>query len=168
MNSIFHRRSIRQFTPEVPDNGQIEQILKAAMAAPTACDDRQYQFYVVLDPEIRQALAQTSPYDRCAAAAPAVIVPCFEDGAGYAPEYIPVNMGIVCENLMLEADDLGLGTVFLGIYPEQDRMEAVRKVLQLPEGLTPFALIPVGHPAAVPADKDKFDPDRIHWIGRQK
>ncbi len=48
MNSIFHRRSIRQFTPEVPDNGQIEQILKAAMAAPTACDDRQYQFYVVL------------------------------------------------------------------------------------------------------------------------
>ena len=62
MNSIFHRRSIRQFTPEVPDNGQIEQILKAAMAAPTACDDRQYQFYVVLDPGDRKSTRLNSSH----------------------------------------------------------------------------------------------------------
>lgn len=167
MNSIFHRRSIRQFTAEPVDDAQVEEILKAAMAAPTACDDRQYQFYIVTDPAVREALSKTSPYARCAAAAPVVIVPCFEEGKGFAPEYIPVNLSLVSENLMLEADDLGLGTVFLGIYPEEDRMQAVKQVLNLPAGLEPFGLIPLGHPAAEPAPKDKFNPDRIHWIRQE-
>ena len=164
MNSIFHRRSIRQYTAKAVSRDDIEQVLRAAMAAPTACDDRQYQFYVVTNPGLRQQLAACSLYAGCAAGAPVVIGPCWEKETGHAPEYAPVNLSLVCENLMLEADDLGLGTVFLGIYPETDRMQKVSDALRLPANLVPFALIPLGHPAREAAKKDKFDPARIHCI----
>lgn len=164
MDSIFHRRSVRRFTAEPVTEQEISQILKAAMAAPTACNDRQYQFYVVTNEAVKKQLSACSPYAGCAAGAPVVIVPCFEEGKGSAPEYAEINMAIVCENLMLEADSLGLGSVFLGIDPESDRMDKVREVLGLPAGLQPFAIIPVGHPAAAPKPVDRFDPDRIHYI----
>lgn len=164
MNSIFHRRSIRRYTSESVSQEDIDQIIKAGMAAPTACNDKQWEFYIVRNPEIKELLAESSKYAGCAQLAPVVIVPCYHVNTGMAPEYTDINMAIVCENMWLEADSLNLGAVMLGIAPEKERMAAVAKILDLPADIQPFALMPVGHPASQPREMNKFDASRIHYV----
>ena len=75
-----------------------------------------------------------------------------------------VDMSASVENLLLEADALGLGAVWLGIAPLKERMEAVRTVLNVPENLDAFAIIPCGYPEAVYTQQDRFDKKRIHYV----
>ena len=75
-----------------------------------------------------------------------------------------VDMSASGENLLLEADALGLGAVWLGIAPLKERMEAVRTVLNVPENLDAFAIIPCGYPEAVHTPQDRFDKKRIHYV----
>lgn len=80
------------------------------------------------------------------------------------PEYAQIDMSASVENLLLEADSLELGAVWLGIAPLKERMEAVRTVLNIPENLDAFAIIPCGYPEAVHAQQDRFDKQRIHYV----
>ncbi len=81
-----------------------------------------------------------------------------------APEYAQIDMAICCENLMLEADNLGLGTVLLGIAPEEDRMKKVKEILELPNGVECFGLIPMGYPKMKLPEKNTFDEARVHYV----
>ena len=78
-----------------------------------------------------------------------------------APEYFEIDMSAAVENLLLQADALGLGAVWMGIAPDQGRMDAVRKVLDIPENLHAFALVPCGYPA----QEDRYDVNRVHYVG---
>ena len=95
--------------------------------------------------------------------APVVFVPCFRS-KGIAPEYFNIDMSAAVENLLLEADELGLGAVWMGISPDEGRMKAVREVLDIPEGLHAFALIPCGYPAEERAQEDRYEESRVHYI----
>lgn len=164
MDSIFHRRSIRRFTDEEVSPQDIDKIIRAGMAAPTACNDKQWEFYIVRNPQIKELLSEADKYAGCAQLAPVVLVLCYREATGMAPEYSQINMAIVAENMMLEADSLNLGSVFLGIAPDAQRMAYVSKVLELPAGVAPFVLMPVGHPASEPKPVDKYDASRIHEV----
>ena len=91
-------------------------------------------------------LAQTSPYAGCTANAPMAFVACYRKECRM-PEYAPIDLSASVENLLLEADELGLGAVWLGIAPLKERMEAVRNVLQIPKSLVAFAIISCGYPS---------------------
>ncbi len=80
------------------------------------------------------------------------------------PEYAHIDMSASVENLLLEAYSLGLGAVWLGIAPLKERMDAVREVLNIPEDLEAFAIIPCGYPESVRPQQDRFDKDRIHYV----
>lgn len=82
-----------------------------------------------------------------------------------APEYFEIDMSAAVENLLLQADALGLGAVWMGIAPDQGRMDAVRKVLDIPENLHAFALVPCGYPAEERAQEDRYDVNRVHYVG---
>lgn len=82
-----------------------------------------------------------------------------------APEYFEIDMSAAVENLLLQADALGLGAVWMGIAPDQGRMDAVRKVLDIPENLHAFALVPCGYPAEERAQEDQYDVNRVHYVG---
>lgn len=82
-----------------------------------------------------------------------------------APEYFEIDMSAAVENLLLQADALGLGAVWMGIAPDQGRMDAVRKVLDIPENLHAFALFPCGYPAEERAQEDRYDVNRVHYVG---
>ena len=146
MNSIFHRISVRKYKDTPVEQEKVEQMLKAAMAAPSACNQQPWEFYVVTDKNVIGQLSESSPYAKCAKGAPLVFVPCFRS-EGIAPEYFNIDMSAAVENLLLEADDLGLGAVWMGISPDETRMNAVRNVLNIPEHLHAFALVPCGYPA---------------------
>ena len=162
MNSIFHRISVRKYEQRAVDPEKIEMMLKAAMAAPSACNQQPWEFYVVTDKELIGQLSEASPYAKCAKEAPVVFVPCFRS-EGIAPEYFNIDMSAAVENLLLEADTLGLGAVWMGISPDEGRMEAVRKVLDIPVNLNAFALVPCGYPAEEREQENRYEESRVHY-----
>lgn len=164
MKSIFHRTSVRRFKDDPVKSTDIEWLLRAAMAAPSACNQQPWEFYVVRDPEKIKALAGCSPYSGCAAGAPIVIVPCCRTEGLIAPAYGEIDLAIASENILLEADSLGYGAVWLGIAPEEERMKKAAEILEIPETLKPFCLIPVGVPVQEQTQENRFDPSRIHEI----
>ncbi len=162
MNSIFHRISVRKYEERAVEPEKIEMMLKAAMAAPSACNQQPWEFYVVTDKELIGQLSEASPYAKCAKEAPVVFVPCFRS-EGIAPEYFNIDMSAAVENLLLEADTLGLGAVWMGISPDERRMEAVRKVLDIPANLNAFAMVPCGYPAEEREQENRYEESRVHY-----
>lgn len=128
MDTIFHRTSIRKYLEQKVENDKITEILRAAMAAPSAGNQQPWEFYVVREKQKLQQLAGTSPYAGCT------------------------------------ADALGLGAVWLGIAPLQERMDAVRKILGIPEELEVFAIVPCGYPGEEREQQDRFENNRIHYV----
>ena len=163
MNEIFHRTSIRKYQDKPVENEKIEKMLQAAMTAPSAGNQQPWEFYVVKDKSTLEKLSQTSPYAGCAASAPLAFVACYRIHCTM-PEYAQIDMSASVENLLLEADSLGLGAVWLGIAPLKERMEAVHTVLNIPENLDVFAIIPCGYPEAVHTQQNRFDRQRIHYV----
>jgi nitroreductase len=165
LNPIFTRTSIRSYQKEPIGEKDLQLLLKAGMAAPSAGNQQPWEFYVVRDPAVLQKLAKASPYSGCTAKAPAALVLCCrKEGLRYA-EDAPLDMSACCENILLEATALGLGAVWLGIYPQKDRMQAAAAALHLPETLEAFSIVPVGYPEKAAAAQDRFDSTRIHTIG---
>lgn len=164
MDSIFHRVSVRQYEDREVENEKILQILKAGMQAPSAGDQQPWEFYVVTDKDTIRELSRVHAYSGCAAGAPVVIVAAYRTKGLIYPEYAQIDMSIAQENMWLETDALGLGGVWLGIAPIRERMDAVKKLLDLPDDLEAFSLFPLGYPAGTRPQRDRFEEDRIHYV----
>lgn len=164
MKELFHRVSIRRFEDRPVEEEKITEILRAAMQAPSAKNQQPWEFYVVRDKEIIRRLAASGPYSRPAETAPVVIVPVYREDCA-VPAFAEVDMSIATENLWLMTDALGLGGVWIGTAPVEERMRAVEEILGIPAGLRAFAVFPLGYPAEQKEQKDRFDPARIHRIG---
>ncbi len=163
METIFHRVSIRKFEDRPVEAEKMERLLRAAMAAPSAGNQQPWEFYVVSDKTLICALSQATPYAHCAKNASVVVVPCFRKEC-WAPSCSLLDLSAATENLLLEADYLGLGAVWMGVAPQETLMQRVREVLALPEHLQPFALVPCGYPAERREWKDRYDPSRVHYL----
>ena len=166
MNAMYLRSSVRQYTDEPVDIRDIEKLMRAAMAAPSAVNQQPWEFYIARDETTRLALAASSPYGTPAKLAPCVIVARQRTEGLRAPQDASYDMSASVENILIEAANLGLSAVWLGIAPEKDRMAAVDVALGSPRGVTPFALIAVGHPEHKPEPKGptRYDETRVHWI----
>ena len=163
MDQIYHRVSIRKYQDRPVEPEKIEAILRAAMQAPSAANQQPWEFYVVTDRKKLAALSQVSPYAKMTAAAPVAIVSVYRKEC-LLPAYAEIDLSIAMENLWLETDAQGLGGVWLGIAPLEDRMEAVEKILALPENVRAFAIFPFGYPAEERRQQNRFDTSRIHYV----
>lgn len=163
MNAIFHRKSTRVFLAQEVPKEKIEWLLRAAMQAPSACNQQPWEFYVVRDRKVLEMLSHCSPYAACVQKAPLAIVLCFRRGLEHG-SYVLLDMSAAAENLLLEAEVLGLGAVWLGIAPAAERMDAVRRCLSLPDAVEAFAVIPCGYPAEQRQPEDRFDRSRVHEL----
>ena len=163
MDSIFHRTSVREYTDQPVSAELVQQLLRAAMAAPSAGNQQPWEFYVVTDRATLDALAACSPYAGPLLRAPVGIAVCYRADCRLL-DYAQIDCSAATENLLLEADALGLGAVWLGIAPLPDRMAAAGRVLALPERLRVFGLVACGWPAAQHPQQDRFDETRIHFI----
>ena len=164
--TIAARTSIRKFDPAKPvSDADIEKLLKAGMCAPSAMDRRPWEFIVVRDKAKLVALGSRLPYSRCGNGAQAAIVVCgnLDNGLpGRGKEYWIHDCSAATMNILLAAKGLGLGAVWTGVYPGEDRVAVVREVLSIPEGYAPLNVIPLGYPAENPTPKDKWNPAKIH------
>ena len=133
------------------------------MQAPSAANQQPWEFFVVTNPDKLKALAETSPYAKMTANAPAAIVSAYRKDC-MLPMYAEIDLSIAMENLWLETDAQGLGGVWLGIAPLEDRMRAVEEVLNIPDTMRAFAIFPLGYPAEERKQQDRYDETRIHWL----
>ena len=164
MSSIFSRVSIRKFEDRPVEQEKILAILHAGMQAPSAGNQQPWEFYVVTNREVVQALSKVTPYAGCAANAPVVLACAYRKDGLVFPTFAQIDMAIAQENIWLMTDELGLGGVWLGIAPEQDRMDVVKQILNLPDNLEAFSLFAMGYPAQTKKQQDRFENGRIHFV----
>ena len=164
MNEIFTRVSIRKYQDKPVEEEKILEILRAGMQAPSAGNQQPWKFYVVTDKEKIKALSESHIYAGCAAGAPVVIVPVYRKEDAMFPMYAQIDLSIAQQNIWLMTESLGLGGVWMGVAPIQERMDAVRKILDLPDSVEAFSLFPLGYPAETRKQQDRFEMDRIHFI----
>lgn len=163
MKEIYHRVSVRKFTQQPVEQEKILQILKAGMQAPSACNQQPWEFYVVENKEKIEALSKVTPYATPCTNAPVVIVPVYKTDNLPAPMFAQIDLSISQENMWLETDSLGLGGVWIGIAPLEDRMKEVEKILDIPSHLHAFSLFALGYPTESHNQQNRFDENRIHY-----
>lgn len=166
VDNILTRSSVRAYTDQSVSEEQIDTLLRAAMSAPTAVNKQPWQFLVITDRATLDSIAANFKNIHMAQHAPAAIVVCGNlDKAleGDAQAYWIQDCSAATENLLLAAHGMGLGAVWCGIYPIQERVQQLREMLSIPSHLVPLNVIPVGYPKAPQKPKDKYDPERIHF-----
>jgi nitroreductase len=162
MDAVLRRRSIRKYTGDRVSDEQVKRLLKAAMAAPSAGNQQPWQFVVVRDKATLATLARTSPYTAMTADAVLAILVCGDLSDERHPGFWVQDCSAAVENILIEVEELGLGAVWLGIYPIEERMDFLREALHIPDPIMPFALIAIGHPAETKPPADRYDESRIH------
>ncbi|MCE1229730.1 MAG: nitroreductase family protein [Firmicutes bacterium] len=161
MNAVLTRRSIRTFHPEPVEPLAIRTMIEAAMYAPSAGNQAPWRFVLIQNRETLMAIRRDHPYASALETAPMAILVCGATGDLPHPEFWSVDCAAATENLMLAAKDLGLGSVWIGLYPRRERMSALTSMLKLPADVEPFALIPVGHPMENVEEPQRYRPE---WI----
>ena len=162
LDMIKERRSIRKYTDEAVTDEQIRQLLEAAMAAPSGSNIQSWEFVVVRDPDLKRQLAQTHTWSHMAADAAAVFVVCGNERASH---HWIADASAATENLLLAVTALGLGAVWVGIYPSADREAHVREALAIPEEIRVLCLVPVGHPAESRSPRTQYEESKVHYEG---
>ena len=163
INNIMTRTSIRKYTNEPVSKADIETMLRASMAAPTAVNKQPWHFVAATDKAKLAELAGRR--GRIKQAGVAIVVCGNLDKAlqGPAQAFWIQDCSAATENILLAANALGLGAVWTGCYPIEDRVAEVSKVLKLPETIVPLCVIAIGHPAEQPTPKDKWKPENISY-----
>ena len=162
---IMTRTSIRAFQDKPVSDETVEQLLKAAMAAPSAKNSQPWAFVVIRDRALLEKLGDSLPNAKMTATAPVALVICgVLDKAlpGEAREYWIQDAAAATENFLLAVHALGLGAVWTGVHPISERIRILKDALHLPDGIEPFCLIPFGYPAVPASVKDKWDPSIVH------
>lgn len=162
LEGLYTRRSVRKFTEEAVSDSDIHVLLKSAMLAPSAKNQQPWHFIVVKEKAMRDKLAAASPYTGMAAHAPLVVVICGDTANEKAPGFWVQDCSAAAENLLLAARALNLGSVWCGIYPEKERMQALATILGLPDKVLPLNMICIGHTEMQFKEADRFNPERVH------
>lgn len=166
VENIMTRASVRAYTEAEVTDTQIDTMLKAAMAAPTAVNKQPWAFVVVKSPETLKTIADSIPSMSMAKSAPVAIIVCGDmtraltgEGHGYWIQ----DVSAATENLLLAAHAQGLGAVWCGVYPASQRVTFISNLLDLPDDIIPLAVVPVGYPRTAAEPKEKWDTTKIHY-----
>jgi nitroreductase len=162
MQEIVNRRSIRSYRADAVTEEQIERILRAAMAAPSAGNQQPWEFIVVTDRNLLDKITKVHPYSKMLLEAPAAIIVCGNTSREKHAGFWVQDCSAAVENMLLEATHWGLGSVWLGVHPRQDRVDGLKKLFNLPESVIPLAVVALGYAKEQPTPVDRFNPAYVH------
>ena len=163
MNPIFKRHSVRKYLNDEVTSEQIENLLKAGMQAPSACNQQAWEFIVIENPDDKISISKMHKFAKPAGEASKLIVVLGNLKKAKIESMIEQDLGACCENILLQATYEGLGAVWLGFHPIRDRCDRIVEYLNIPDYCIPFAVICVGHPAGDGDVKIRFDESKIHY-----
>lgn len=160
LETLFTRRSIRKYTEQPVADADVETMLRAAMLAPSANNRQPWQFIVVRERERLKAVAGMHPYGEMAAQAQLAIIVC---GEAAEPGYWIQDCAAATENLLLAARALGIGSVWCGLHPREERKTPFKEYFNIPDGIEPFAMVVLGYPDQPFSEAGKrVQPAKIH------
>ena len=176
MQNILSRKSVRSYTGDTISSAVMENILRAAMAAPSGMDIRPWSFVVLTDKSEYETIFAGNGNMKKFMESGAVVVICADTTVTRPPRDNPDgpavtmpdpiwrdDMGAVTENLLLAVEAYGLGACWTACYPFPDTMRPVKETLGLPASVVPYAVVPIGYPNGEAQPKDKWDPARVHY-----
>ena len=165
MNENFTRRSVRQYLDKPVEEHKLQQLLAAAMQAPSANNQQPWEFIVVQDREQLKQLSGYSPYARMMAKASVAIVVLGDTRRMMIPQQWQQDLGAATQNILLEAVTQNLGAVWLGAYGNDRAVAWLNRFFNLPDYAIPYSVISIGYPAKEDANHftDRYDPSRIHY-----
>ena len=159
------RRSVRAFTDAPVSDESVRVLLECAMAAPSACNKRPWEFYVVRDAELRERLRHVSRYSDMASALNIIVAGNDKRSLNHKiNDFWIQDCSAATENLLLAATELGLGACWCGLFPMETPVKRVREILTLPEHIIPMALLHIGSPAQEPPPRTQYDEKRVHIL----
>lgn len=161
MQAILTRRSIRRYTSEPVSEQTVNELLKAAMSAPTAADEP-WHFVVIRDRGTMEAVKEFHPHAHMLDQSRVAIAIFCDPTSGSLPGRWPLDCAAATENILISANALGLGACWVGIYPVEERITGLRRLLSAPEHLIPLSMVALGHPAEKKNPPSRFRPDRVH------
>ena len=162
MNALLTRKSIRVYTAKAVSPELVYEVLEAAMSAPSAGNERPWHFVVLTDRRLLDEIPKFHPYSAMLKHASTAIVVCGDPTLEKHHGYWVLDCAAATENMLLAAHAKGLGSVWCGVYPTEDRVTALRALLNLPANVIPFSLIPLGFPAEEKKAGERFDKTRVH------
>lgn len=165
IEALLTRHSVRKFTSESVDPNQVDLLLRAAMQAPSACNQQPWHFIVVDQRKLLDEIRTFHPYAQMLREAPLAVIVCAQETLETCPGNWVQDCSAAMENLLLAAHAQGLGGVWVGIYPGEDRVRAVQKLFGLDVDIVPLGLAAIGHPTEMPARTDRYRAERVHYNG---
>jgi nitroreductase len=163
LEGLLTRRSIRRYKKQDISDSQLELLIKAGMYAPSAVNKQPWHFIIFRD---KKTIDRITDFHQNAAMlkdASAAILICWDEKLQHDEGYGPVDCSAATQNILLAAHGSGMGSVWVGIYPREQRMRAVHELFQLPENIQPFSIISVGFPDEEKKQPDRFKQERIHY-----
>lgn len=144
-------------------NETIEELLRAAMSAPSAGNEQPWQFLVIDDRKKLDSITGVNPNAKMCKEAQAAILVCGDTTKEKYPGFWVQDCAAATQNILLAAHERGLGSVWTGIYPIPERVQGFRQLLEIPDTIIPFCLVPLGYPAKESPQVDRFQRDRVHY-----
>lgn len=160
---LITRRSIRKYLPKDVEYEKLEKIIKAGMYAPSAVNKQPWHFIIFKNQETKNKIAEIHPNGSMIKEASAGILICFDENLQHDKGYGPIDCAAATQNMLLAAHSLGLGAVWIGIYPRQNRIDAMKEIFNLPDNIQAFSIVAVGYPAENKETPDRFKKERIHF-----
>ena len=163
LDFITLRRSIRKYSNKKVSAGLVNKILEAGMSAPSAENQQTWQFIVINKKSTLKKIARiNTPYPAFAKEASVGILVCGNpdrsDGRGFWVQ----DCAAASQNILLAANSLGLGSVWIGIYPKDDYVQKFNEKFNLPDNIYPVSFIPIGFPAEEKPPSARYDKNKIH------
>lgn len=166
LDVIQNRKSVRTYTEQAVTKEQIDTLLHAAMAAPSARNMQPWIFIVVTEREKLDKLAEGLPNAKMLFDAKAAIIVAgdlSDKSNKVSKDFWVQDCSAATQNILLAAEAIGLGAVWTAAFPSDERMKTVRKVINLPKNIIPLNVIPIGYPTGEEKPKNKWNPDKIFW-----
>ena len=163
MKEIFERRSIRNYLEKEVPRDMVETIIMAGMAAPSSDNEQPWHFIVVDDKERLHRIAEFNPYAKMLKRCSVAIVVCGDLTLAKSEGFWIQGCSAATQNMLLEAVHLGLGAVWVGIYPTPEVVDEVKKVFNLPEEIIPLSIVPLGFPIRTKESARRYNPSRIRY-----
>lgn len=163
IEAILTRRSIRKYGKENITDEQIKQLLEAGMSAPSAHNYQPWHFIVIRDRQTLNEIPRFHRFAQMLKEAPAAIVVCGDTGIEQNVDYINQDCSAATQNILLAAHAIGLGAVWLGIFPRDERVGNLKKLLNIPENILPVSIISLGYPAEKKPPAKRYNINRIHY-----
>lgn len=160
IDMILSRRSIRKYSDEPVSDSDMQKLLEAGMAAPSANNFKPWHLVTVTSRETLDRLAEAHPYAKMLHTATAAIVVCGQ--IDISPDYWVQDCSAATENILVAAAGLGLGSCWLGMHPREERVEAVGAILGIPGDIGILSLLAIGHPAEEKKARTQYDESRVH------